>query len=370
MQFTKQIKLAAIVAVALGTCVATGSHAATTNPLLYASVVSFGDSLSDVGSYRVSTIAAVGGGEYTVNASTGKNWTEVLSKQLLVNKPCAAQTGLNSIIPGIPAVPVTNHAECTNYAQGGARVTNPVGPGNLYTYPADAGGALGQMTDPVINQINRHLANNGGAFSGKELVTVLAGGNDVFMNLAVVAGTAAATGNNPAAVGAASANAVAAMGQAGAELAADIKNLIVARGAKYVVALTLPDVSQTPFALSKDANTQALISAMVTTFNAQLTAGLKGVDRVMVVDAYAQGRLQNSAPAVFGLSNTTDMACDLSKTILPSSLVCNASTLVAGDTSHYEFADGVHPTPYAHNLLAQYVYVKLLLRGWLGPWGK
>lgn len=361
MQITKQIKRVAFATLTLS---ATLSASAAT----YSAVVSFGDSLSDVGTYKVSTLAAVGGGEYTVNAATGKNWTEVLSRQLFVTAPCAAQTGLNSVIPGIPAVPVTNHAECNNYAQGGARVTNPVGPGNLYTYPADSGGALGQMTDPVINQINRHLAKTGGSFSGKELVTVLAGGNDVFMNLAVVAGTAAATGNDPAAVGAASANAVAAMGQAGAELAADIKNLIVGKGARYVVALTLPDVSQTPFAASKGANTQALVSAMVTTFNAQLTAGLQGVNRVMVADAYAQGRLQNQYPSVFGLSNTTDMACDLSKTILPTSLVCTGNTLIAGDTSHYEFADGVHPTPYAHNLLAQFVYVKMLLRGWLTPW--
>lgn len=143
------------------------------------------------------------------------------------------------------------------------------------------------------------MAKTGGTFSGKELVTVLAGGNDVFMNLAVVAGTAAATGNDPAAVGAAAAKAVAAMGQAGAELAANIKTQIVGRGARYVVALTLPDVSQTPFALSKDAGTQALIATMVTTFNAQLTAGLKGVDRVLVADAYATRALAKPIPQDF-----------------------------------------------------------------------
>ena len=39
----------------------------------YARIVSFGDSLSDVGTYKVSTIAAVGGGEYTVNEGGGSN---------------------------------------------------------------------------------------------------------------------------------------------------------------------------------------------------------------------------------------------------------------------------------------------------------
>lgn len=333
----------------------------------YTSIVSFGDSLSDVGTYRVSTIAAVGGGEYTVNGTRGNNWTEQLAKGLFAPAPCAAETGLNSVIPGIPAVPVVDHPECSNYAQGGSRVTNPVGPGNLYTYPADPGGALGQLTVPVVTQVNRYLSTHGGQFSGNELVTVLAGGNDVFMNIATVAATAAATGNDPTAVATASANAVTAMGQAGAQLAALIKNQIVANGARYVVALTLPDVSQTPYALAQSANVQALISTMVTTFNGQLKAGLNGVDRVMIADAYKQGRLQNSYPSLFGLTNTSSMACDMSKTILPTSLVCTSSTLVAGDTSRYEFADGVHPTPYAHKLLAGFVYLKLFARGWLFP---
>jgi len=175
----------------------------------YTAMVSFGDSLSDVGTYAVSTIAAVGGGKYTVNGPAGKNWTELIAAQIGVAAPCAAQTGLNSIIPSIPAVPVTNHAGCYGYAQGGARVTNPVGPQNINTYPASPDGALGQLTDPIVNQISRHLATVGGSFSGTELVTVLGGGNDVFMNLAALgAGLETPT------------QAVTAMGTAGAELAA------------------------------------------------------------------------------------------------------------------------------------------------------
>ena len=43
------------------------------------STVSFGDSLSDMGSYKVGTIAAVGGGKWTVNSSTAQNWTELVA---------------------------------------------------------------------------------------------------------------------------------------------------------------------------------------------------------------------------------------------------------------------------------------------------
>ena len=42
-------------------------------------------------------------------------------------------------------------------------------------------GQLGQLTSPVVDQIARHLAANNNRFSSKELVTVLAGANDVFV---------------------------------------------------------------------------------------------------------------------------------------------------------------------------------------------
>ena len=37
----------------------------------YTSVVSFGDSISDAGAYKVGTIAALGGGKFTVNGPAG-----------------------------------------------------------------------------------------------------------------------------------------------------------------------------------------------------------------------------------------------------------------------------------------------------------
>ena len=319
----------------------------------YSALVTFGDSLSDVGTYAVSAVAQVGGGKYNVNGANGKNWTELLAKQIAVAAPCAAQTGLNSVIPGIPAIAPSNHAGCTSYAQGGARVTNPVGPGNINTYPADPGGALGQLTDPLINQINRHLVATGGSFKGDELVTVLAGGNDVFMNL----GAVSAQLQTPT-------QAVTAMGVAGAALAAYVKNLMVAKGAKYVVVVNLPDVSKTPFAYTLDAPTQGLIQTMSTTFNTQLAAGLSGVD-VLLVDAYTQSLDQAAKPAQYGISNGTNPACDLAKTIFASSLVCTETTLIAGDVSKYQFADGVHPSPYGYQLFAQFVTSKMIAKGWL-----
>ncbi|UUZ52497.1 hypothetical protein LP419_24075 [Massilia sp. H-1] len=46
---------------------------------VFASQVSFGDSLSDVGTYKVGAVLALGGGKYTVNGATAKNWTELMA---------------------------------------------------------------------------------------------------------------------------------------------------------------------------------------------------------------------------------------------------------------------------------------------------
>jgi phospholipase/lecithinase/hemolysin len=173
----------------------------------YTSLVSFGDSLSDVGTYKVGVVAALGGGTYTVNGISGigtipsKNWTELMAAQLALPAPCAAQTGLNSIAPFAgpfpisfaPTDPITGLTTCTNYAQGGARVTNPVGPGSAL---APVNSPLGQLTIPLVTQISRHLARSGGSFSGTELVTVMAGGNDalrILDTLVAAANTAGST---------------------------------------------------------------------------------------------------------------------------------------------------------------------------------
>lgn len=329
------------------------------NPPQFSSLVSFGDSLSDIGTYSVGTVKVLGGGKYTINAPDAKNWIEDMAARLNVSAPCPAQTGLD----GDPAqgfsVPVTNFPNCGAYAQGGARVTNPVGPGNKALGGANA--VLGQLTVPVATQIQNHLSVKGGNFNGTEIVFVLAGSNDVFLQANTVNATVAAGGDATVA----STAAVTAMGTAGVELAGYIKNQIVAKGAKYVAVVNLPDISKTP-AFAGDAATQALISNMVTTFNTQLLQGLTGAD-VLLVDAYTVSRDQNANPAHYGISNIAVPACDLTpaKNALGSSLVCTKANLIAGADDHFLFADSVHPTPYGYKLLADVVATEMGKRGWL-----
>lgn len=163
----------------------------------YSAQVSFGDSLSDVGSYAVGTVVALKGGKFTINgdntatnpALTGKNWTELMAAQLGLPAPCPAVTGLDGDASKGFSVPQVAHAGCYGYATGGSRVTNPVGPGHKLT-----GSALGALTIPVATQIANHLKIVGGKFKGDEMIFVMAGGNDVLFNLSALSAAATAAG--------------------------------------------------------------------------------------------------------------------------------------------------------------------------------
>jgi len=379
---------ATFAAVAVAGCGGGGNGAGNQTPKIqFSSQVSFGDSLSDVGSYAVGGILVLGGGRYTVNSSLANgapaptNWTELMAAQLRQSAPCPAETGLDGIAisPQISfaVTPVMHTPGCTAYGQGGAMVTNLYGPGNSNTTanPVDGSAVLGQLTVPIVTQMTNHLAAHGGAYTGNEVVFVLAGGNDAIFQTALFLGTVQAGGASVAP--AAGTAAVQALGLAGAQLAGYINQLVVAKGAKYVVVLNLPDLSTTPFGNEVEAllpGTQALVNTMVTTFNNQLQTGLTSPN-VLYVDVHTVSADQIANPAAYGLTNVTGTACNLNYPANPlatqgspnsgTSLVCNASNLNPGDISHYEFADQVHPTPYGNILLARYVASQMAIKGWL-----
>ncbi len=355
----------------------------------FSSMVSFGDSLSDVGTYKVGTIAAIGGGEWTVNGPTARNWTELVASELRTSAPCPGQTGLLVNIPGFEGAPVTNHPGCSNYAQGSARVSNPysINAAALQAAPFHEVN-LGLMAMPLSTQMATHLAQAGGAYRGSEVVTVMAGGNDLFMHLNGIATAAAggpqavgaalaagwpaeiqstvAAGGETAATAAVSAG-VTGMAQAGAELAALVKTQVLAKGATHVAVLNLADASQTPFGMSVDPPTRALIAVMVAAFNGQLQAGLTGTP-VLLLDIFALSQEHQAHPAKYGIGNTTTPACSTTSPANPlqgRSLGCTAASTVAADTSGYLYADEVHPSPLGYRLYARYVIDQMRSAGWL-----
>lgn len=316
----------------------------------YDTVVSFGDSLSDAGSYNVGSVAALGAatggaGRFTVNSPTGSPlWVDQLASQLGTPATCAAETGLSPNIAGLVGAPVTAHPGCFNYAQGGSRITSPFGP-NSVALQALGQTNLGLLAKPVANQMAAHLAAAGGRYSGTELVTVFAGSNDVFM---VLSELLASSSPDPL-------QAVADIAAEGASLAQLVRTQVVDKGALQVLVMTLPDIAHTPYILSLEAlqpGISAQTDVMVLAFNAQLVAGLKDVRGVQIADVYSANKAQLADPARFGLTNVTTPACG-PNALGSTSLVCNASNTVAADVSRYYYADDVHPTPYTHTLLGQ-----------------
>jgi phospholipase/lecithinase/hemolysin len=429
MRFVKQLALGSITALLLAACGGGSEQAAK---VTYSSVVSFGDSLSDAGTYKVGAIAQAGGGMFTVNGITGAIgastapsyvWPQLLSAAIVGKPSCAARTGYIFSTNPVLANPV---AGCTNYAQGGSRVTEPVGSGHL----------KGALTEPVVVQIQKFLEvpANGGKFTGTELVTLQGGANDLFEQgrlfqtaflrflidrlvagapsnqqagarttienavgqqifleaeakdiiLAAVGGALGHAGTNysntvayaayvdgGAALGANSTNDAMSVVPtllvnitAASKELADQTKLLVSKGAKRVVVMNIPDASQGPGQTSAE---RALTLTLIKAFNDKLKVELAGASSVLLLDAFTESQKQFATPAQFGLTNVTDKVCKVDTTTNPtgSSLFCNPSNVIAGDTSRYLFADGVHPTPYGHKLLAQFVTKELVLAGWL-----
>ncbi len=384
MQVFKNLALALVAAATLAAC--GGGDGDQSPKVTFSRMVSFGDSLSDVGAYKVGGVAAMGGGKYTVNSASAKNWTEIIAQQLRLTAPCAAVTGLdgNGTVPSF-VVARTAINTCYNYAQGGSRVTGAIGPGNKNL---TASAALGQLTEPVTNQITDHITRHGN-FTGSELVTVMAGGNDAFIQLGVlsVLGTgsfatyaqgvagwsagdvAGVTGFNDAVTVMNTK-----MATAGTQLANLINTQIISNGAKYVVVVNLPNLSRTPFGDQQEAGNagmRSVINTMVQSFNTALATGLGSNSKIKLVDAYTISADQVANPGQYGLTNVSAAACDLtspSPNALGSSLVCNTSnTLASGATnvSTYLFADTVHPTPLGYKLLAQLIAKDMTVAGWL-----
>jgi len=265
-----------------------------------------------------------------------------------------------------------NHPGCFGYAQGGARINDPIGPGNVA-----AGSPIGELTVPVIGQVGGYLAAAGGRFQGNELVLIMAGSNDIVTQWRqLVSGAndavrvAGATGADADAARAAYWNAngpaaLAAMSAAGTQLAAIVQQQIVGLGANFVVVNNVPDLSGTPLGGIQAPPLRALVQAMVQSFNAALKAGLDPLPQIVQVDVFALSQDELANPAYYGLTNTTAPACG-PNALDGNSLACNVSNVYPNvDISHFLFADTVHPTPYGQWLIARQVAAAMAARGWL-----
>jgi phospholipase/lecithinase/hemolysin len=305
-----------------------GSGTATPAGGVNLQVVSFGDSLSDVGTYAP-IASAVGGGRFTTNP--GQVWTQNVA-QYYGNTLTAAYTiGLT-------------HALSSNggmgYAEGGATVATPA---TEYNFLTDV---IGDIEMPVNQQVSSYLSTYK-SFNANQLVLVWAGANDVLRAGALPAGGTIV--------------------QTAANTLAQQIGLIVQNGATHVVVVNLPNVGLAPDGLASS-DGGATLTQESELFNSTLTSALQTAglqSKVIQIDAYTwiNGIIANFQANGFSVSNT-GQACDPSKTPDDTSLLCSPATYVNANADQtYMFADDLHPTTHLHALFAQYVEQQIAASG-------
>ena len=187
-------------------------------------VVVFGDSLSDVGTYKVGDIARVGGGKFTTNP--GPVWPETIGLLLGARVTPFRQGfgGQSQVLGG------------TGFAMGGSRVSQQ--PGIDCRPDPDTLECTAALTIPITQQIGDYLGANGDRFDRRQLVFVFAGANDVIFQLGVFGAKVQAG----VPVAQAQAEALAAVQQAAIELAGQVHR-ILGKGATRVGVMNLPDIA-------------------------------------------------------------------------------------------------------------------------------
>lgn len=356
----------------------------------FTALVTFGDSLSDIGTYAPATSltgngqAPYFGGKFTANSTTAKVWVENLATTMgLVVTPAEVGFATTSVKCPAAAVPALA-GTCTAYGQGGSRVTDVNGIGHT-----SGTGQPAALTVPIKTQIANHLTRFT-SFKTSDLIIVWAGNNDVFAQFGAFVAKATAIQTDAAAgritadqanqrLFTAQTDAQYAMKAAAQELTAYIRSEILAKGGRYVAVMTLPDSSLTPFGSTLPATAKPVLSGLVDTFNLWLRDGLGG-QPVRIIDQNAPGKDVYANPARYGLTNNTVPTCDPAKISAitggavtdGSSLFCNSTPgapynglRTGADVNTWQFADSVHPTPGGHKVISDYVTQQLRSFGWI-----
>lgn len=235
-------------------------------------IFTLGDSLTDGGAYSGTVIAsgAPAGNLYkfTTNFTDGsaKVWAEYL----------AAAIGL----PLQPNIVSGVQDTGTNYAQGGAQIaTDPSIETNL---------PLGITAFSIRQQVNNLLQQNP-RLNAHDQIIIWGGANDVLSALDNVS----TAGGTPLSLQAATTQ----ITQAANDLVTQI-NRLKAAGATYIIVNTLPNMGQTPRAISDGPGTVALAQTLsVDVFNATLKQALRG-SNVVIVDS---AKILNAIVSLFSL---------------------------------------------------------------------
>ena len=274
---------------------------------LYNSVTFFGDSLTDGGYFSPITKGTLGlneSGQFTTNPDNvwATSFAEQLGTTSVANTIGSPQTG-------------------NNYAIGGARA-------GVDIVNTDFG--VNVPVASVNTQVNGYLTNNKVDPNG--MYVVWGGANDLL---------AAAT--NPA-------NAINTVSAAAGSQVAAIKAL-KDNGANYILVPNIPDIGLTPTAIAAGAGFQSSGTMLANLYNQSMYSGAVATGaNIIPLDTFSLLQQVSANPTAYGFTNVTQAACTTA-----SSLLCGSNNLVTpGANESYFFADGIHPTGRAHQMIADY----------------
>lgn len=299
MKFRPRLALAAVALSLLAAC---GGGSSQVDPFQPRRLIVFGDE---------SSLVTPLGKRYAVNGLRLENGQQVPD---CTTNPIWVQTVAASFNLVLAACnPANATVSSLQYAQLGARVAD------------------------VRRQIDQHFS--GGGLTRTDLITVMAGLHDI-LDLYSQFPAQSRT------------QLVAQAGERGRQLAAEANRLANANG--RILVLTLPNVGNTPFAITErqnrnDVNRQELLKELSNAFNRELRLTLINDGRLIglvladeLVDALVQ------FPFSAQLTNTSEGVCAVA---LPD---CTTQTLVAnGDPNGWLWADSLRLGTAAHSQMGQ-----------------
>jgi phospholipase/lecithinase/hemolysin len=321
--------------------------------------VSFGDSLSDVGTYSPFA-SQLDGGRFTTNP--GQIWTQLVAAHYGDDLTPAYEGGFGSPLVALGGL---------GYAQGGSRVSKQPGVGPAAPGTPDADFALA-TTVPVAQQVDEFIQTFG-RFQPNHVVLINAGANDLLFNLEALL----SSGGSPNALQLL--KSVAAVQQSAIDYGNLVRKILNA-GATHVVVLNLADFGRSPEGLTSS-NQGKVLRTIVQGFNDTLAATLilnGSWNRIIYIDAFSfmDSVLANYQTLGFAVANT-GVACNgeaqieeaVGKGFPPDpdfadALFCSPATYTVPEADQtYVFADGLHPTTHYSQLFAEYVEARMAARG-------
>lgn len=368
-------------------------------------VVSFGDSLSDIGTYGPVKVMSTG---VKFSTNPAPLWTEVVASAYGLPLKPNAFVRFNKDVgtDGDFSFNAIQSLTGLSYAQGSARVSSmpistvyALNSANIYAnapsstplipasstaagatdvivgysfngsgvpYAAKSGTPTALTAVSVKDQISNYLNTHGNTFSGNQLVLIQGGANDLFVALS----TFQATGNmNPDSsyCGGVALSTVLVAGPdtivtcAAKEMAVQLKRLVDA-GATNILYANLPDVGNTPQFYG--GAFQSTVSGLSTAYNATVTASMAALGITNAIDVYDLAGFFTSTltspPTGTVADPVTKIACldsnGSNSVANVTSLGCASAAnggnglIVADAATTYFFADGVHPTQLGHRL--------------------